>query len=95
MKITLKNDWLGHKAGYEMVVNEVTGLTLIERGIAKAFVADPPSGYVTCTRCGAFIKMKNKESEPKPEPEPTVPESEEPEAVKPSVSALDELLNEG
>lgn len=83
MRITLKTNWLGHKQGSEVDVNEPTGLRLIESGLAKVIAETPPSGYVTCTRCGAFVKsaraankrQKGKRSEPedtlKSEPEDT------------------------
>ena len=57
MKIELKDDWLGHKAGYVMTVNEQTGIALVDRGVAKVITETPPSGHVTCTRCGAFVKL--------------------------------------
>jgi len=57
MKIVLKRDWLGHKSGKEVTVNEPTGLALIDRGGAEIVVETPPSGYISCTRCGAFVKL--------------------------------------
>lgn len=57
MKVTLKKDWLGHKSGSKVIVNDPTGLRLIESDIAKVVAETPPAGHVTCLRCGAFVKL--------------------------------------
>ena len=57
MKVKLDQEWLGHNPGEELVLNDQTALALIERNVAKAVFVDPPPGHVTCTRCGAFLKI--------------------------------------
>lgn len=57
MRIILKKGWLGHKSGSEVTVNDQTGLRLVESKMAKVVVETPPPDCVTCTRCGAFIKL--------------------------------------